>query len=199
MAQIFRTAGCKGIVVLFDELERIAKFSTKQRIAVYEELGWWRMVARESGSGILPVFAMTDAFVGGSVTGGTADERRFATQPGETENSRDRRALEGLEILKPPHTMFLDSPRPGEEDEIRARLHRIYVNAYGAPVDPPPIPRASVRVSMRSEIRRWITQWDLLRYYPDYGARMIVEDIRFDPSEIPDEQLQTGEDDEPFS
>ena len=123
MAQIFRMAGCKGMVVLFDELERVAKFSTKQRIAVYEQLGWWRAMANEPGSGILPVFAMTDAFLGGTVTGGTRDELRFQSQSGEEADERDKRGQSGIAILKPPHTIFLDSPSAAEENDIRERLH----------------------------------------------------------------------------
>ncbi len=49
--------GAKGVVVFFDELERLAKFTRKQRIAAYSELGWWQKIAGTPGAHILPVFA----------------------------------------------------------------------------------------------------------------------------------------------
>lgn len=52
-----------------------------------------------------------------------------------------------------------------------------------------------VRISIRSEIRRWITRWDLGRYYPEYSADVAVEEVKFDPDAIDDAQLvAAGED-----
>jgi hypothetical protein len=194
LGQFFRTSGSKGLVVFFDELERVAKFSVKQRIAVYQELGWWRAMAEQAGSGILPVFAMTDAFLGGSVTGGTNDQQRFLPSvPGQEQDERDRLALRGIEILKPPFAHFLNSPSPAEEEEIKRRVRSIYERAYGISVAPLSEARSGVRTSIRSEIRRWITQWDLQRYYPDYASRISIEEIEFDTAQI-DEQLLTIDD-----
>lgn len=194
LAQFFRAAGGQGLVVFFDELERVAKFPIKQRMAVYEELGWWREQAEQPGSGILPVFAMTDAFLGGSVTGGTNDQQRFATAaPGQTPHERDRRALRGIEMLKPPSAHFLDSPTPAEEETIKERVQRLYERAYSVPVSPLPANPFGVRTSVRSEIRRWITQWDLARYYPDYAPQMVADEIDFDAAEISESELASEE------
>jgi hypothetical protein len=121
LAQFFRASGGHGIVVFFDELERVAKFSVKQRIAVYQELGWWRSMAEQPESGILPVFAMTDAFLGGSVTGGTNDQQRFATsQGGASTDERDHLALRPLPRFSHPRRRGRDqAPRP---DPLRTRL-----------------------------------------------------------------------------
>lgn len=176
LAQIFRAAGGRGLVVLFDEVERIAKFSLKQRIAAYSELGWWRQVAEQEGSGLLPVFAMTRGFLETTVTGGTRDELRFA--PGDA-------ALRGIELLKRP--LLLDSPTPDEEEDIKYRVRDIYQEAYGISV--PALPRTDVRTSIRSEIRRWIAQWDIRRYYPDYQPHMTEETMQFDTEAIPDDAI----------
>lgn len=199
LAQFFRASGGHGLVVFFDELERVAKFSVKQRIAVYQELGWWREMGEQPGSGILPVFAMTDAFLGGSVTGGTNDQQRFGTARGDSSlDDRDQAALRGIELLKPPFAHFLDSPTSAEEEEIKRRVENIYERAYG--VRPPPLrlERGGVRTSIRSEIRRWITQWDLHRYYPEYVARITIEDVAFDPSQI-EEGVIADDEDEMFT
>ena len=77
LARFYRAGGGKGLVVLFDELERIAKFSVKQRLNAYQELGWWSDMAQQEGSAIFPVFTMTGGFLAESITGGTRDEQRF--------------------------------------------------------------------------------------------------------------------------
>jgi hypothetical protein len=164
-------------------VERIAKFSLKQRIAAYTELGWWRQIAEQEGSGILPVFAMTRGFLETSVTGGTYDERRFS--PGDP-------ALRGIELLKRP--LFLDSPTSEEEEDIKYRVREIYAEAYGVSV--PVLPRTDVRTSIRSEIRRWIAQWDILRYYPDYQPHMTEEAMQFDTKAIPDDAIPPDDSEE---
>ena len=188
LAQLFHSAGHGGLVVLFDELERVAKFSAKQRIAVYQELGWWRAIAETAGSRILPVFAMTDAFVGGSITGGTRDEDRFVPSPGAEADVRDEQAQYGIAMLKPPHPFYLDSPSPADEAEVYERVREIYNEAYGRmPKDVST--HGSVRTSMRSTIRRWITLWDMQRYFGDTNAEIRADDVVFDTTQIEDETL----------
>ncbi|MGO8672111.1 MAG: BREX system ATP-binding domain-containing protein [Capsulimonadaceae bacterium] len=182
LAQFFRACGCRGWVVLFDEMERVAKFSVKQRLAAYTELGWWREAAEMAGGYLFPVFTTASGFVQESVTGGTHDEQRIGTS-----DDRDRLALRGIELLKTPFR--LESPTPQQEEEIKYRLKAIYEEAYGAPVQDFPARRADIRVSIRSEIRRWITLWDLHRYYPDYSADVAVEDLPFDASAISDSDI----------
>ena len=180
LAQMVRAAGCRGLVVLFDEVERIAKFSLKQRLAAYAEMAWWRQVAEQEGSGILPVFAMTRGFLETTITGGTRDEQRFS--PGDP-------VLRGIEMLKRP--LLLESPTPEEEEDIKYRVRDIYQEAYGLSV--PVLPRTDVRTSIRSEIRRWIAQWDILRYYPDYQPHVTEEAMRFDTESIPDDALASDD------
>jgi len=188
LARLFHSAGHGGLVVLFDELERTAKFSAKQRIAVYQELGWWRNIAEAGGSRILPVFAMTDAFVGGSITGGTHDEDRFQSSGGSEPDARDLQALVGIEMLKPPCPFYLDSPTSNDEVSVYRRVREIYQQAYG--LSPSDISnRGVVRTSIRSTIRRWITLWDMQRYFGDDVAEISDDDVVFDSSPIEDETL----------
>jgi len=185
LAQAFRAGGCRGLVVLFDEVERIAKFSLKQRIAAYKELDWWREAAAQEGSFLLPVFATVRGFLEETVIGGTGDATRFAAgEPGHG----------GIEMLK--RFLLLDTPSPAEEEDIKYRVKALYEEAYGVTV--PALQRTDVRTSIRSEIRRWIAQWDILRFYPDYRPHMIEEAMQFDASAIADEDLPefAGEEDE---
>jgi len=184
LTQAYRAAGCRGLVVLFDEVERIAKFSLKQRIAAYKELDWWREAAEEENSFLLPVFATARGFLEETVIGGTRDETRFA--PGEPGRG-------GIEMLK--RFLLLDAPSREEEEDIKYRVKGLYEEAYGVGV--PALPRTDVRTSIRSEIRRWIAQWDILRFYPDYRPHMTEEAVQFDTSAIADEDLAAfGEDEE---
>ena len=188
-AQFMRACGCHGIVVLFDELERMAKFSAKQRIAAYEELGWWRNMAETAGSAILPVFTMTNTFLNTTVTGGTHDELRFQpTMPPFDE--RDADALAGIELLK--KRVLLAPPTPEEEEEVKYRVKAIYEQAYERNVPNLPASR-DVSTSIRSQIRRWITYWDLQRYDPKYRPDVEEGAVHFDESAIADDVLLSGD------
>ncbi|MGI4789550.1 MAG: BREX system ATP-binding domain-containing protein [Janthinobacterium lividum] len=184
LAQAYRAGGCRGLVVLFDEVERIAKFSLKQRIAAYKELDWWRQAAEAENSFLLPVFATARGFLEETVTGGTRDAARFV--PGES-------GYGGIDLLK--QFLLLDAPTREEEEDIKYRVKGLYEEAYGIGV--PALPRTDVRTSIRSEIRRWIAQWDILRFYPDYRPQMIEDTMQFDSSAIADEDLAGFAADEP--
>ncbi len=194
LARLYRAGGGKGLVVLFDELDRIARFSVKQRLSAYQELGWWSDVAQQEGSAILPVFTMTQGFINDTVTGGTRDEQRFLANVNSssgTADERDLRALRGINLLKKP--FYLESPTPEQEEQVKYRVKNLYEQAYNTSVPFLPRVRGEVRTTIRSEIRRWITLWDLHRYYPEYTADVESGDVQFDTSEISDQTLAEAE------
>jgi hypothetical protein len=191
LAQWFKAAGCKGWVVLFDEMERVARFSLGQRLAAYSELGWWREAAEQAGSALLPVFTTATGFVADTVTGGSNDEQRLSSG-GFSQDERDRRALHGIELLKAPFR--LESPSSEQEEEIKYRVKSIYEEAYGVTVPPLNGNGRDVRTSIRAEIRRWITLWDLHRYDPSYRPDVEMGDVHFDSSDITDSEFAADED-----
>ena len=186
LAQYFVAAGCKGWVILFDEMERVSKFSLNQRLSAYAELGWWREAAEMTGSRLLPVFTTASGFLTDSILGGTHDAQRVASG-GYAQDDRDRLASYGIEALKKPFR--LETPTTEQEEEIKYRVKAIYEEAYGAPLSSLPADRQDVRTSIRSEIRRWITLWDLQRYYPDQVANIEVDELHFDATEISDADI----------
>ena len=191
LAQLFRAAGCHGVVILFDELERIAKFSLKQRAAAYQELAWWQEAAQRSGGAILPVFAMTEEFLAGYITGGKRDSQKFvALSLGQVADEMEERASRGIDVLTSYE--LLSTPDARQIEEIKYRVKSLYETAYGVSVRE--VDTRPDRTSIRSEIRRWITLWDLQRYDPDYVPQIQEEVLRFDESEIADESLATDED-----
>jgi hypothetical protein len=177
LAQFYRACRCKGLVVLFDELERIAKFSLNQRIAAYRELGWWAEVAAQAGSAILPVFAMTDNFLDEVVFGGKSDVQRFVSSVLGSQDERDQQATQGIELLR-KHSPLRSAPE--HDEEIKYRIKSLYELAYGVRVPALPKEGQDVRTTIRSEIRRWITLWDLHRYYPEYAPQVEEESLTFD-------------------
>jgi hypothetical protein len=185
LAQLYKAAGCKGWVIFFDEMERVAKFSLNQRLAAYSQLGWWRRIAQTAGSAILPIFTSASGFVADTVTGGVFDEQRISSIAPNDE--RDRDALAGIDLLKSPAR--LGAPTVDQEEEIKYRVRSIYERAYGASVLESPSESPDIRISIRSEIRRWITLWDLQRYYPEYRAEVTVGEVHFDPDAIGDAQI----------
>ncbi len=193
LAQFFRASGCKGWVVLFDEMERVAKFSLNQRLAAYSELGWWREAAEQTGSALLPIFTTASGFLTESVTGGTHDEQRLSSG-GFAEDERDQYARKGIALLKAPFR--LESPTREQEAEIEYRVKALYEAAYGETVPLLPQVRMDVRTSIRSEMRRWITLWDLHRYYPSYQPEVSVGEMHFDATAISDQDIAPDEEDE---
>ena len=64
------------------------------------------------------------------------------------------------------------------------KIKAIYEAAYGITLDASSMPSSDVRTTIRSDIRRWITHWDLKRYDPTYTPAMTEEAVCFDPSEV---------------
>ena len=191
LAQIFRASGCKGWVILFDEFERISRFSANQRLAAYSELGWWRKTAEMAGAAILPVFTTASGFYSETLEGGAQDEQRFKNRSYE-QDDRDRDAVYGIELLK--SKTRLDSPTSQEEEDIKYRVKQIYEEAYNVTASLELAKRRDVRTSIRSEIRRWITLWDLQRYSPDYEAVLENDQILFDTADISDAEMLLSSD-----
>lgn len=189
LAQFYKACGSSGWIIFFDEMERMAKFSLKQRIAAYQELAWWREIAATSGSAILPVFTTASGFLLETVTGGTNDESRFSKKGDEV----DKLVLRGIELLKSTHR--LNPPTDDEVNEIYSKARELYEKAYSVPITDVEPYQSDVRTTVRSEIRRWITTWDLKRYYPDYNPEIEIKEVQEDQIGIFDDVM----DDEMYS
>ena len=160
-AQLCRVCTGQGLVVFFDETERIRRFSRKQRFEAYREIGWWAEQAASPGSGILPVMAMIDAFVQETITAGLNDEAQLRDRP-VADRMEQTRIQAGIDCLK--RSERLEPTTMSQRDSIRERVRTLYQLAYQ--VDPDPAvtdpPNAT---TLRQYIRTWITRWDLARYY----------------------------------
>lgn len=182
-ARFLKACHSKGLVILFDELERICRFTKKQRMAVYAELGWWKQVAEEAGAGILPVFATNDVVYRETVE---SDMGWFGSTSGDMD---EEVVSEGAELLRTP-LPILDISKD-DRAKVKYRVRELYQHAYECEV--PEVPDLREATTIRSDIRSWITHWDLFRCDPAYQPKVVQEDIEFDTATYSDELLEADE------
>lgn len=180
--------GAKGLVVFIDELERLAKFTRRQRMAAYSELGWWKAMAASEGAHLLPVFAANPAQIREAVEadGPQLDTPRYSQQASLFTTSDSDLAKAGIAMLRDA-AMPLRNITANDREELKHRVRELYRRAYTAEAKEPP--DAAVSTTVRADIRRWITFWDLQRYFGDVGGEVTESDVSFDSSEIRDDLL----------
>ena len=192
-ARFARACGAKGLVVLFDEVERLAKFTRRQRLAAYGELGWWKQAAAEEGAHILPVFAANAVQVDEAVQ----KDLPFLTYPtlpgGLFQEVSTEAPTEGIKMLR-DECKIIRNILPEEREQLKYRVKDLYKRAYA--YEPPEPPAADVATTVRSDIRRWITYWDLHRYYPAHQAAIDTTEMELDETEIADTVLPRDPDTE---
>lgn len=189
--QICRACTGAGLVVFFDELERLVLFTRKQRFAAYQEIGWWCRRAAEEASGIVPVFAMTRGLVEEAIDGGKLDAQEFGAIGADLDPEHKALGEAGLELLQ-AKPLGLQPPTPEQLDDIEYRVHQLYGEAYDT--QPAELPATQViYTSLRQRIRSWITGWDLQRHDPAHRPNVLAEEVEFDEHEVPDELLAGDE------
>lgn len=190
-AGLCRAVTGHGLVVLFDEVERLARFTRRQRFAAYQQVGWWATLAATAGSGVLPVMAMTRGLVENTILDGrTPDEQHYRVVAADLPAEERKLGEAGLKLLS---TASMRLERADGEDlaRIRYRVQELYGEAYQvATSDPGPDPPG--QLTLRSRIRSWITRWDLARYDPSYRPEIEAGQVVFDEQEIADALLDDG-------
>lgn len=176
-SRLIMAAGYSGWVLLLDEVELIGRYSLLQRGRSYAELArWMGGLEGEQYPGLTAVAAITDDFglavlqeksdrdiVGARLRGKKTDE--FVTLAGRAETGMRMIERDALS-LRPPNRETLE--------HAYQRLKALHASAYRW--EPPEIEIAvtSTTRRMRSYIRRWVNEWDLLRLYP--GVTISTED-----------------------
>lgn len=183
--------GTKGLVVFFDEVERIAQFPFKARLSAYQEIGWWNSLCLEPDSGVFAVFALTTRGIDQCLTE-KGDESRIKSSTTLLEvDERDRFAVEGIGLLKRADSNRLVGATPEQFERMQHGVRALYEAAYG--IMPQVLPKNPLSITIRSEIRRWITIWDLKRHYPDYVANVSVQDVKLNSDEFDGAELALAE------
>jgi len=187
LAQWFRAFGRHGLVIFFDEMERLESFTSKQRMGAYEQVAWWADAARESGSALVPVWFATEELNAGrdrdrsliltDLLGSLpTDSTRANIQQILTQSPRWRgwEALGGFAYLQPPSA---DQLR-----DLQFRVAELYKRAYGM-AHVADLQVQSQPESVRPEIRRWIAYWDMQRLYPGYIPDIAVGHVEMQDGE----------------
>jgi len=188
VAELLAGAGYSGWVLLLDELELVAAFSLRARAQSYATLA--RLLGYAPDQAVPGLYA---------IAAGTND---LTTILFETRRDQDKipqrladrlpelmpAAQAGMDLLRPTSTARMDLV-PQDESELLGthdKMRDLYETAYGwtPPDGRPDLGERSVR--MRQYVRRWITQWDLMRLDPEYRPDIETRDYQPNLEEQPD-------------
>jgi hypothetical protein len=179
-AQLCRAIGLRGLVVLVDEIELIAQYSILQRVKSYRVLG--HLFGKET----LPEeLKAAPLILAGAVTRDFEQsilqekgDREKAPEMARQKHISEEAVKAGMEAIQ--QAIPLRSCSEAQE-AIQAMLHKVadlYQKAYPDWVRPSlsELPPLYGTTTVRSIIRRWITEWDVRRYYNPTGTVQIEED-----------------------
>lgn len=194
-------AGAKysGWVILVDETELVGRYSILQRGKSYAELA--RLLGETAGGGfpgIAVVATITEDF-GMAVLGDKGDRDNIGPKlrSKNTDEYFDlaARAEAGMRLIDRDRTVL----RAPDETSLRRtyeKLRGVHADAYDW--EPPDVWTAEFAPQrrMRSYVRRWITEWDLLRLYPGSRPELEEQELHVDyGEEIELEQLPDADTD----
>jgi len=184
---LIKGAGYKGWVVLMDEIELVAKYSLFQRARSYAELArWMGRTSDETYPGLLVVGTVTSDFAALVL-----DEKEDRDKAGPRLRARQTdeydiaaaRAESGMRMIE-RDVRTLSEPDDTTLATVYAKLREMHAQGYDwtAPDVDHGIARGGRR-RMRSYVRRWINEWDLLRLYPDARPDIEESEFKFDYGE----------------
>jgi len=198
VSRLARAAGYKGWIILFDEVELVARYSVMQRAKSYAQLArWLGAVPNQSIPGIGAV-----ATISADYSIAALDERDLVHVPDRLRARGDQASLallslaeSGMNMIK-TRALSLDGPNSETLAAAVNRLSGIYSTAYGVTpkVDPSSMNGNDFR-DMRAYVRRWVNEWDLHRLHPDAVLVTEVEEIITSYDEDKDLQTETREED----
>ena len=182
-AELIRSAGYRGWVVLLDEIELVGSYSILQRGRSYAELArWLGPVAGEAWPGLVVVGTVTDDFASAVISpdGKKKDRDYVAPRMRNSRYETDANLAEtGMRLLE-RHCIPLEAATAEDVNATVERLREIYRDAYAweAPPWRGDMGGASIQSRMRYKVRAAINEWDLQRIYPDARTRTVVKEFR---------------------
>jgi hypothetical protein len=180
LSRLLRAAGYAGLVVLFDEVELIGRYSLLQRGRSYAEVARWIGGDPDDPSAPLAaVLAMTDDFEAAVLTGKedrTKVPLRLRDKLTQEWTELAHLAEKGIRHIE-RDMLLLEPPDSAELDRAYAVLKGLHGAAYGwAPPDVAGLERLGA-TRMRQYVRAWINSWDLVRLDPGYQPQTEVLDV----------------------
>jgi len=198
VSRLVRAAGYKGWIILFDEVELVARYSVLQRAKAYAQLTrWLGAVPNQSIPGIGAV-----ATISGDYALFALDDRDLVQIPEKLREKGDESSLAMLSLAEAgmhrikSKALALDEPNGQTLAAAVERLTGIYATAYGiTPNVNPSTMNSSEFRDMRAYVRRWVNEWDLRRLHPDAELDTEFEEITTSYEEDKDLQTETPEED----
>jgi len=189
LARLFVAAGCRGWLVLFDEVELVGRYTLLQRGKSYAQLADWLLSDPDDPAAPLAtVLAMTDDFDAAVLT--ERNDRdvvpaklRAKQQPQWDEIAA--RAGSGMRLIE-RDMVLLQQPDAAELERTYRQLKALHSEAFewDAP-DVAGLERLGA-TRMRQYVRAWINEWDLVRLDPSYHPQTEVAPLTVSYDEQPD-------------
>lgn len=198
VSQLVRAAGYKGWIILFDEIELVARYSVLQRARAYAQLArWLGAIPNQSIPGIGVAATISADYASHVVTDRDRVQipQRLHAKGDEASLALLSLAESGMDLIA-GSSIHLDLPNSQTLASAVDRLTGIYATAYGVTptVDPSSMNSNEFR-DMRAYVRRWINEWDLRRLHPDAVLDTEVEEIVTSYDEDVDMQTETNQED----
>lgn len=194
-ARLMMAAGYSGWVLLFDEVDLVARYSFLQRAKSYAQIARWTgRLTGESFPGITSVMAITSDYESMILEGKNDNEvipGKLGASPRESDHLIAAQAERGMRQIGT--SMRLSSPSAAVIDSTYERVRDIHGRAYGW--DPPAVSSVIERTTstrMREYVRSWINEWDLRRLFPDHTPQIEVNELKFSYDE--DQDLEAPSD-----
>lgn len=198
-ARLMLAAGYNGWVLLFDEVDLVARYSFSQRAKAYAQMARWTgNLSGDTYPGISSVMAITSAYESEILEGKNDREAipgKLRASPRETDQLLANQAERGLRLIDNARLMTLSQPTPDVIDDTYQKVKAIHGRAYSW--TPPDVSTSTERTSstrMREYVRSWINEWDLRRLFPEHTPHIEIEEMPTQTGEDPD--LQSSDEDE---
>lgn len=186
VAQLSVAAGFGGLVLFFDEVELIGRYTLLQRAKSYGEIARWLPgIAAEPLPGLFAVLAITEDFAQAVID----DKHDYENIPGRLRLRDDEvlagRAEQGMRSLQ-RDLVSLKAPDAHRLEETHRILRGLHGSAYGWAAPDGGVGDFQDDRSMREYVRGWINEWDLLRLDPSYRPEIEFDQVTSDYSEEPE-------------
>jgi hypothetical protein len=196
VSRLVRAARLNGWIILFDEVELVARYSLAQRTKSYAAIAQWMgSIPHQSIPGIAAVLTITDDYAVEVI-----DDRDMVKVPEKLMAKGDEKSLllatlaeSGMNSIR-KDVIRLVPPNDDTLARSSKRLQDLYETAYGYTPELEPDALGGQHRDMRVYVRRWINNWDLQRIYGDVTLSTEEEEVATDYAE--DKDLQTEAPDE---
>ncbi|GAB6274281.1 MAG: DUF2791 family P-loop domain-containing protein [Peptococcaceae bacterium] len=193
-ARLIVAAGYSGWVLLIDEVELIGRYSLLQRANSYAELARWMGKLEASNvAGLTSVFTITPDFQDAVLEKKDDFEKapnRLRAKGTESDLLLASQAERGIRVIQNEFKL-LKAPDKDVLAQTYEKVQSIHARAYEW--SPPPVQPTGHMTStrMREHVKRWITEWDLKRLYPDYKPEIEVTRLEQDYTEDKNLEIET--------